>query len=459
MHTHRRNFIKNSLQHRILQFRALQSHKRHQNHSNKRIQRWLEPELFQPFLFGLLLALMFSEFVRGALTLSLLPTYGKTVLGFAVEWTALALSLHYLVDTLFRAPVGWVIDRVGQRGVLLAGLAISFTAIYWMSHLHTITSLLLCASLYGLGVTPMWPAAMSGISLSTPTFKRASFVGYLYIFWLVGTGLGPVLINLVIGPTYHFAFALLLIVNGLAFLTTFFLVHAPVQKVRAQSHFKSTDWVGLWKNIREVAYLFPGMFAQTFAVSSLIPILALYAKLILKVSGLTYSSILVAGGVFTIVMLIPAGRLVDKFGARIFLVGAFFLAGTTLSIYPLHHTLVTTYIVVAVLGIAYGFILPAWNFVLDRNIDADKKATLWGVFMTVEGLGSSLGPYLGGKVWDSLSPEAPFWMSAIVIFLMGALYIVLPIHKRQSNAHSAAPHLLHNLEHSVNRPRDPKAKI
>ncbi len=73
---------------------------------SSRLSKWLEPELFQPFVFGVLISLTLSEFVRGALTLSMIPTYGKSVLGFAVEWTSLALSIHYLADNLLEIPRG-----------------------------------------------------------------------------------------------------------------------------------------------------------------------------------------------------------------------------------------------------------------------------------------------------------------------------------------------------------------
>ena len=412
---------------------------RWKSRATARLAKWLEPELFQPFVFGVLISLSLSEFVRGALTLSMLPTYGRTVLGFAVEWTALALSIHYLVDNVLRSPVGWIIDRLGQRWVLITGFVIAAAAVGLMMTARSIASLLASLALYGVGVTPMWPAALSGISQATPDRKRASFMGYMYIFWLTGTGLGPVLINFVIGGTYRAAFLLLLVVLAIAFGLAYLLVRDPdpttASEVRTQRrlHMNKAYWQALWTNVREVAFLFPGMFAQTFAVASLIPVLSLYATLVLHVSGAVYSSILVFGGAFTAGLLIPAGRLVDRFGPRRFLVVAFLSVGVVLGLYPLYHTLLVTYVVVALFGVAYAFILPAWNTVLDRSIDPDKKATLWGVFMTVEGLGSAMGPYLGGLVWDRVSPEAPFVVSAAVIFIMGLLYVKLPIDRDRNH--------------------------
>jgi MFS family permease len=311
---------------------------------------------------------------------------------------------------------------------------------------------------YGIGVTPIWPCAVSGIGLATPAKKRAAFMGYMYIFWLIGTGLGPVLINLVTGGTDRLAFWLLVAVDALGFLLAWVLVKPPeAQTAReeakpgavrrsaaapAAAAVAATTpgrsaltrraagreyWKSLWANIKKVAFLFPGMFAQTFAVASLVPILSLYAKVVLHLSGAMYSAILVCGGSLTVVFLLPAGKLVDRFGPRRFLVPAFLVAGTGLALYTLHHTMLMTYVMVGLVGICYAFILPAWNSVLDRSIDPDKKGALWGVFMTVEGLGSTLGPYLGGVMWDTISPEAPFLLSAAVIVVMGLLYIVLPI--------------------------------
>lgn len=415
------------------------------HHFRERAKRWLEPELFRPFVFGVLLSLSFAEFARGAMAFSLLPTYGRTVLNFPVEWTALALSVHYLVDNILRPVSGWLADKLGQRILILTGFAISVFAIFWMMHTRTIHGLLGSAALYGLGMTPIWPSAFSGIGIGTPVKKRASFMGYLYIFWLLGTGAGPVIINFVIGRTYRMAFLILIGVNILGFIMAWLLVRKPAPvdglilpeepedlKERMAVVRNRAYWLDMWRNVREMSFLFPGMFVQTFAVSSLIPILSLFAKVKLNLSGAMYSTILVTGGVLTVALLIPAGRLIDRFGPRRFLVPGFLVAGLALGLYPFRHTLVNTFLFVMVLGVSYAFILPAWNWVLDHSIDPDKKGALWGVFMTVEGAGSVVGPYVGGLMWDQVSPLAPFWLSGAVILVMGLLYLVLPIEGRKS---------------------------
>lgn len=401
---------------------------------------WLEPELFQPFVFGVLISLTMSGFVRGALTLSLLPTYGQTVLGIAVEWTALSLSIHYLTDNLLRAPSGWLCDRMGQRPVLLIGFLISAASVFLMMNVRSVWMLFLATALYGVGVTPMWPAAITGITRTTPEGKRGAFMSYIYMFGLVGTGLGQVLINVVIGTTYFMAFWILITFEVVGFLLVWWLVKVPSNNatpahstsLKSRARHSKAYWIALWGNIKEVGFLFPGMFAQTFAVALLMPLLALYAKVVLRLSGIQYSSLLILGGGVTMILLIPAGKIVDRFRPRRFLVTSFILTGTCLCLLPLHRTVWATFVSVSCIGVCYAFIIPSWNKVLDDGIDADKKGTLWGVFMTVEGLGSALGPYVGGLLWDAVSPAAPFWLSSAVIIIMGLLYLILPIDRKIS---------------------------
>lgn len=413
------------------------------------LRRWLEPTLFQPFLLGTLIPLALSEFVRGALILSLLPTYGRTVLGFAVESTALALSVHYLVDTLLRTVAGWWVDRLGQRVNLLVAFTIAMVALVWLARARSLVALVLAMGLLGVAAAPVWPAAVSAISLTTPKAARATFMGYLYLFWLGGIGLGPIVVNLVAGGTYKAAFWLLLAVEFAAWGIVFVWVRPPYRAPAlpvdmptpantATAPARSVPggvlhWRDLWNNVRTVAYLFPGMFAQTFAVSSLLPNFSLYVREILGVSGAVYSAILITLGVGVVSLLIPAGRWVDRRGKRPFLVGGLWAVGALLGLYPLGvrghvmPALSWTFVTMAALGIAYAVVLPAWNAVLDGAISAQSKATLWGIFMTVEGLGSACGPLMGGWVWDQFGPMASFWLSGGVMAVMGWVYLFLPV--------------------------------
>ena len=77
----------------------------------------------------------------------------------------------------------------------------------------------------------------------------------------------------------------------------------------------------------------------------------------------------------------------------------------------------------AMIGIAYSLILPAWNGLMARAVSPEKMGTMWAVFMTIEGMGTAAGAYIGGKVGDNFGQQAPFLVSAFVLATMVIFYV------------------------------------
>ena len=65
-------------------------------------------------------------------------------------------------------------------------------------------------------------------------------------------------------------------------------------------HSVSTYLSEVRKSMSVSPLMFPAMFAQTFALGILTPILTLYAKEVLKLSSFQYSMFLIAGGAVTV---------------------------------------------------------------------------------------------------------------------------------------------------------------
>ena len=149
--------------------------------------------------------------------------------------------------------------------------------------------------------------------------------------------------------------------------------------------------------------MFPAMFAQTFALGILTPILTLYAKEVLKLSSLQYSLFLIAGGAVTVYFLVPMGKMVDRIGIRPFLLIGFSLSATALLLFTFVKSMSMLYFLVAVLGVGYAFIIPSWNALIASAIPPEKRGAVWGFFLTIEGLGmivglsclGSFGTYMG----------------------------------------------------------------
>jgi MFS transporter, DHA1 family, multidrug resistance protein len=371
-----------------------------------------------------LLVLGLCEFVRGALLFFILPIYVHGVLGLSGALVGYALAAHYTLDTGLRGPSGWLTDRFGQRKTLLVALSVGWAGIWVIITAHQIWSVVLGSALMGVGMSAVWPAVISRVTSGLTSESYATAMGGVMMAWLTGAGGGAVSMSYVLGDHVKSGFASLLAVWTAAIVISIFVMEGYQSEAH---HRKRLHLSGVFQEVHSVRLLIPGMFVQTFAMGLLLPVFVLFARYQLGIDGKTYSFLLVAGGAATVLLQLPMGRLVDKYGYKPFLVGGFALCSLILPMIVKLHTLSLIFITVAGLGTGYALILPAWNSVMARSVSENRRASMFGIFMTVEGLGMALGPLVGGKLWEQVGPTAPFWAAAGILCVMMIFYAFAPL--------------------------------
>jgi MFS family permease len=106
------------------------------------------------------------------------------------------------------------------------------------------------------------------------------------------------------------------------------------------------------------------------------------------------------------------------------------ISSATLLIFTTIHSLTLLYVLVAFLGLGYAFIIPSWNALIASAIPPDKRGAVWGFFLTIEGSGMIVGPIVSGKLWDVYGPQAPFWVSGIVLVALLVLQLFISTPKK-----------------------------
>lgn len=380
---------------------------------------------------GPLFVLGLIEFIRGALVFSLLPLYGQYQAGYPLAVIGTAISLHYLFDNLFRLPAGWFIDRFGGKRFLLIGIVIACIGVLFIYLFRNSLVFVLGAAMFGLGVSPVWPAVIAGVAAKTPVNQIGETLSKVFIAWLVGAGVGPVIVNFVIGRSYDGAFFILFTVFVIAFVLTAVtkIARVEVPKYPPLSFFLKE----LGQELVSLKVLYPGMFVQTLSVGVLMPTIAIYARKVFGLSPEQFNYFLLGGGIFTVVLLVPAGKFADRLGVKGPLTAGFLFAAVCLVLLPMQKLVIGALIFGALLGMSYSIILPAWNGLMARAVSPEKRGTMWAVFMTIEGLGTAVGAYIGGKVWDAFGPRAPFFASAFFLASMAIFYAFGNIEKLLKN--------------------------
>jgi MFS family permease len=374
-------------------------------------------------LYGIILFLV--EFVRGAFLVSFLPTYAVNALGFSAATVGLAVSVHYITDTLIKCFAGYLLDRFSLRLIVQAGLLTSFAGLLLMNNVHQLWLLITAAGLFGIGISPIWLVCLSKVGPE----HRAEHMGLLYTCWLAGLGSGPVVINFIIDRSYSLSFWIMVGLWILGWILSLFISNkqesAPTQ-ISIQKQISL-----LWERLRSMKSLLPGMILQTTAAGMLVPILPGFASKFLGLHYSEYSYVLIAGGACTILFLVPMGKLSDRWGRRWFLIAGFAVFSITLYSLPWMSMLWQAILLAGILGFSYAAVLPAWNAILANQIPQGQEGMGWGLFSSIEGVGVIIGPVLGGWIADMYSEKVTVWISALLLGVIVVYYLLIPPEKTQ----------------------------
>ncbi|KQO04613.1 MFS transporter [Paenibacillus sp. Leaf72] len=402
-----------------------------------------------PFIIQLLIIMFIIEFVKGALLISILPVYMGTVLGLSAYAIGWALALQYIGDNLFRSPIGWLIDRLGYRSVMLAGIVLTFTSVLLVAFVHHTSWIVVACLLLGIGSSPLWPCVITGATEEAGEEASGRAMSVVYVAWLVGVGAGPIAINFLLSSSYTAAFRLIIGGMIVVVLTTMFLPGRGRMKQRSgaaeeaaaqtDSHAANTSdaareplkvrasryFAKVGKSLHASKLLYPAMFVQNFSLGLLTPILTLFARSVLHLTPAQYSWFLIAGGAITVLGLIPVGKFVDRLGTKWFLHVGFLLAAISLPLLGMTRSLPLVLVIVAIVGLGYACIIPAWNALIAQAIPKEERGAVWGFFLTIEGSGMVLGTILSGKLWDTFGHQAPFLVSGAMLLVLFVLHLFI----------------------------------
>jgi MFS family permease len=392
--------------------------------------------IFTPAKLAALLTLGLTEFVRGSLLFFILPIYIRGVLHFPASVVGYAMAAHYGLDTSLRGPSGWLTDRFGQRKVAVTALCVGWFGLILIARFKLDWSIVLGSALLGIGMAAIWPAVVSRMTGGLPTEANATAMSGVMMSWLLGVGSGTVAMSFTLGKHVQSGFIALLAIWLAATVAASF----SLQPYSAEDHHrKRLGFQHVLRQIQSVQMLLPGVFVQTFIMGIVMPVFVLYTQYYLGVSGQMYSALLVAGGAATVVLQLPVGRLVDRFGFKPFLMTGFAACAVLLSFLVHVRHLGLLFVGMIGVGASYALILPSWNSILAKSIDVRQRAVMWGVFMTFEGLGMAIGPLVGSWLWERFEPSTPFLFAGLVLLSMMTLYGMLPIERHFTAKQQEAP--------------------
>ena len=126
--------------------------------------------------------------------LMLAPLFAFIRADFAVSYTelALALTVFNVVSGVLQTPVGFLVDRIGARSVLIAGLALSSIAYAVAGLANSYWVFIAMYGVAGLGNTVYHPSDYSLLSHHAPSERLSQVFSFHTFAGMVGSAIAPV---------------------------------------------------------------------------------------------------------------------------------------------------------------------------------------------------------------------------------------------------------------------------
>ena len=344
---------------------------------------------------------------------------------FDVSWTALGLilTLYGLVSGVIQIPLGFWVDKVGARSILLWGFGIQAFAIVAAGYVDGYWPLLAAMVVAGVGNAVFHPADYAILSTRIPNSRIGRAFGThlfaSYVGWMVAP---PVMLGL--AQAFDWRTAMVMTgLAGVAYLGVMILLREHLADAREPAARpgdgrKAPSGLALFSHPPVVLFFLfflvlsiGGFGLQTFAVPSLMHL----HGATLEEANAALTLFFLAGGIGILAggFLADRVRRHDHITAAAFVVGAFLTAA-------IGFVGIGVYAAIGLLfvGAIFNSLVSPSRDVMVRNISPPGAVgAVFGVVTTGFSVGGSIAPVLFGWINDIGRPEWVFWLSSITFLV------------------------------------------
>ena len=342
---------------------------------------------------------------------------------FNVSYTelALALTVFNVVSGVLQTPVGFLVDRVGARVVLIAGLALSSAAFAIAGLFDSYWVFIAMYGVAGLGNTAYHPADYSLLSHHSPPERLSQVFSFHTFAGMLGSAIAPV--TLLTMQTYfgwrgaYLGAALL----GFVVLAALIAQPEPVSELRpasrtgkGASHAAGTGWRLL---LTPAILLNLAFFTLTAIMGNglntylVVALGALHATPP-AIANIALTSLLAMNAIGVLAGGVLASRMRQHvlIAASGLTIGGCMTALIGLVAFPSAVLIVLT----GVSGFAVGTTYPSRDMLVRAVTPPGAYGRVFGFVSTGFNIGASIAPIVYGMLMDHGQPRGIFLLSAAV---------------------------------------------
>jgi len=365
----------------------------------------------------ILSAITFLGFIDTVLLLPVISLYAQE-LGATVGITGFIVGLYSIANTPANIIFGRLIDKVGNRIPLVAGLLGDSISLFLYSLCRLPVHLGLVRFVHGVAGGMVGPATMFGLSQCSGEDRRGRIMGIYGISIASATLIGYPLSGVI--ASYWGYNTLFYITSGLLFMAAAVALKLPSGKPEL-----CPENAGGSRNIARMLALLkiPGLQVAYISITALyFSFGGLITLLPYHIGGMGLEALHVGMllGIFSaffIIMQIPVGWVSDKIGRlkpAAFGLAVCFASLVTL---PGMHSLLSLGIIMAVFGISFGIIFPSVSSLVIDHSTPGQRGVATGLFHALLTVGVAVGAPVIGGIGQWLGISAGLYASAAMVVL------------------------------------------
>jgi len=384
----------------------------------------------QPLLSGILilfmLAMIFAN-IGSNMYGSLMPLYLKD-LGSSIPQIGLFFTVSQIVPLFLQILGGWISDSLGRLRAIAIGSVfgvIGFIPLVLANSWHWLVAAVAIGSIARALVGPSFDAFIAEHSTEE---NRGKVFGVTQAIYMIIAVIGPPLGGWLAGS---YGFKLMLLVAGIfyfiAAIIRFGMAREAAKNGASANQKLSLD--SLKSNLRTMFGLMisgglitwilitDGFRDVSFQLSE-----NLFPVYMHDIGGLTIQHIGWVNSLFGLCMMlitIPGGWLSDKAGERVGIASGMALMASALFLLiniP-QGNIWLYYVGWSLAGMGVGMMMPAYQSLISKAVPQKLRGMAFGLFSTSLGIVSLPSPWLGAQLWDRVSPQFPFTVTAIALLL------------------------------------------
>ena len=367
-----------------------------------------------------LLAMILAN-IAGTMAYSMLSLY-LIDLGATVGQVGMIFTVAALVPMALQIFGGWFSDNVGRLRAIAVGSSIAVFGylIFFLSPSWVWVMVGLCVEyVSGSFVGPSFSAYIAEQSEES---LRGRVYGVTRGIYMVVVVIGPALAGL-LAHQYNFRLMLAVAFAFYLFATIIRIWMALSERFKPEKCPETPTLKGLSTQLKAMfGLLFAGGILTWIWISDAIGDTSynltgeLYPIYLADIGKLTVEQIGLLGSAWGIASILGSflgGWLTDKRSERVIITAGFALLTAGLGAMVLARAPLAFLAARLVQGFGVGVLMPSYESLISKVVPEEKRGLAFGFFGTSLGILSLPMPWIGARLWENLSPQAPFWITAI----------------------------------------------